>query len=174
MKRSRGIQLGAIALYLVFLLGSYAGGFAPGQQIGRHFLSFLTVMLQILPCVFILICLFEVWVKRETIERHLGEDCGIGGYLWALLLAGSTVGGVYVAFPVAAALHHKGAKLSVIFTYIGGAAICRAPMTLFEASFLGLKFTAIRLLISVPLLVGSSIILGRYLKTQNYRILQHD
>ncbi len=127
-------------------------------------------MFKILPCAFILIGLFEVWVRRETVEKHLGERSGIRGYIWAVLLAGTTVGGLYVAFPVAYSLYGKGAKLSVIFTYLGAAAICRVPMTIFEASFMGIKFTTIRLLVSLPLVIVTSILLGDYLTKRNYRI----
>ena len=127
-------------------------------------------MLKILPCAFILIGLFEVWVKRKTVETHLGEESGIRGYLWAVLLAGTTVGGLYVAFPIAYSLYGKGAKLSIIFTYIGASAICRVPMTIFEASFMGIKFSIIRLFVSIPLVIVGSMLLGNYLTTRKYKI----
>ncbi len=128
-------------------------------------------MLKILPVAFILIGLFEVWVKRETIEKHFGEKSGVRGYIWAILLSSMTVGGLYVAFPVAYSLYSKGAKLSVIFTYLGAAAICRIPMAIFEASFLGIKFTAIRWLVSIPLVIIASMLLGNYLTRRNYKIM---
>ena len=127
-------------------------------------------MLKILPGAFILVGLFEVWVKRETVERHLGEGSGFRGYLWVILLSGTTVGGLYLAFPVAYALYSKGAKLSVIFTYLGAAAICRIPMAIFEASFLGIKFTLIRWLVSLPLVIVMSILLGNYLTRRGYKV----
>ncbi|MFW6252251.1 MAG: hypothetical protein ACOC27_03340, partial [Halanaerobium sp.] len=49
----------------------------------------------------------------------------------------------------------------IIFSYIGTAAICRIPMTLFEASYVGVSFTAIRWGISIPLVIISSIILEK-------------
>ena len=81
------------------------------------------------------------------------------------------MGGLYVAFPVAYSLYSKGAKLGVIFTYIGASAICRVPLTIFEASFLGIKFTVIRLFVAIPLVVVSSMLLGAYLRKRNYRIV---
>ena len=129
-------------------------------------------MLKVLPCAFILIGLFEVWVKRETVEKHFGQEAGIRGYIWAVLLAGTTVGGLYVAFPLAYSLHSKGARLNVIFTYIGASAICRIPMAIFEVSFMGIKFTAIRLLVSLPLVIITSILLGDYLVKRNYRVTE--
>lgn len=170
MKRNDVIKIVCISGYILFLIISFTSGFNPGKEIGYNFASFSVYMLKILPGAFILIGLFEVWVKRETVERHLGEESGIRGYIWAILLASTTVGGLYVAFPVAYALYSKGAKLSVIFTYVGAAAICRIPMTIFEASFLGIKFTAIRLLVSLPLVILTSVLLGDYLTKRNYKI----
>ena len=172
MKRNNVIQIVGISCYVLFLIASWIFGFNPGKEIGYNFRDFSVDMLKILPCAFILIGLFEVWVKRETVEKHFGEESGIRGYLWAVLLAGTTVGGLYIAFPVAYALYSKGAKLSVIFTYIGASAICRVPMAIFEASFLGIKFTAIRLLVSLPLVIIASILLGNYLTKRNYKIME--
>jgi len=171
VKRNDIIKIAGISGYFLFLIISLMVGFNPGKEIGYNFGSFSLDMLKILPGAFLLIGLFEVWVKRETIEKHFGEASGVRGYIWAVLLAGITVGGLYVAFPVAYSLYGKGAKLSVIFTYMGAAAICRVPMTIFEASFLGIKFTVIRLLVSLPLVIVASILLGNYLTKRNYKIM---
>jgi len=170
MKRDDIIKIIGISGYLLFLVASFVFGFNPGKEIGYNFVSFSVDMLKLLPCAFILIGLFEVWVKRETVERHFGEESGIRGYIWALLLGGTTVGGLYVAFPVAYSLYSKGAKLSVILTYMGASGICRVPMTIFEASFMGIKFAMIRLMVSLPLVILTSIALGDYLVKRNYKI----
>ena len=172
MKRNKIVTIVSISVCIVFILFSFIIGFYPGEQIGINFITFSADMLKILPCAFVLIGLFEVWVKKETVEKHFGEGSGIMGYIWAVLLAGTTVGGLYVAFPVAYSLYGKGAKLSVIITYIGASAICRVPMTIFEASFMGIKFSAIRLLVSLPLVIISSILLGDYLVKRNYQIME--
>ena len=168
--RAAPIRLAGFAAYLLFIVASFVLGFRPGEQVGLNFLTFSVEMLKILPWAFLLIGLFEVWVKRETVERHFGEEAGIRGYLWAVLLAGTTVGGLYVALPVAHSLHGKGARLSVIFTYMGASAVCRVPMAMFEASFLGIKFTAIRLFVSLPLVILTSMGLGAYLTKRDYRM----
>jgi len=170
MKRNDIIKIVGLSCYALFLIVSWRFGFNPGREIGDNFVSFSVYMLKLLPCAFILIGLFEVWVKRETVEKHFGEASGIRGYIWGVLLASTTVGGLYVAFPVAYSLYRKGAKLSVIFTYVGAAAICRIPLAIFEASFLGIEFTAIRLFVSLPLVIITSILLGNYLTKRNYKI----
>ena len=172
MKRGNIIRIVGISCFALFLIVSWVFGFNPGKEISHSFASFSIDMLKILPCAFILIGLFLVWVKRETVEKHFGEQSGIRGYIWAVLLAGTVVGPLYIAFPVAYALHSKGAKLSVIFTYVGASAICRIPMTIFEVSFMGIKFTLIRLLVSLPLVIVTSILLGNYLTKRNYKIME--
>ncbi|MGB9629843.1 MAG: hypothetical protein ACPL6D_14400, partial [Thermodesulfobacteriota bacterium] len=61
---------------------------------------------------------------------------------------------------------------SIIFTYISASAICRVPMAIFESSFMGIKFTAIRFLVSLPLVIITSIWLGDYMEKRNYRIME--
>jgi len=170
MKRRSWMKLAVLAGYLAFIAVSALIDSPPGKEIGSNFIYFWADLIRILPFAFVLIGLFEVWVDRKKVERHLGEESGAKGYLWALVLSGITVGGVFVAFPVAYSLHRKGAALGVIFTYIGASAVCRIPMNLFELSFMGLKFTAVRLSVSLPLVVSSSVLLGRYLKKQNYTL----
>jgi len=170
--RNGFLKVSIFLIYLAFIIGSVIYKFNPGQQIGHNFLSFLIEMLKILPCAFILIGLFEVWVKKETVEKHLGDKSRFMAYVWSILLAGTTVGGLYVAFPVAYTLYHKGAKLSVIFTYIAASAICRIPMTIFEISFMGIEFTLVRLAVSIPLVIISSIWLGGYLEKIEFKMME--
>jgi uncharacterized membrane protein YraQ (UPF0718 family) len=170
MKRSSIVKLAGLVAYVVFIIISLWLDYSPGEEIVRNFASFSLDMLKIIPGAFILIGLFDVWVKKETVEKHLGEESGFRGYVWVILLAGATVGGLYVAFPVAYSMYSKGARLSVIFTYVGAAAVCRIPMTIFEASFLGISFSIIRLAVSLILVIISAMLFGNYLKKRNYKI----
>lgn len=162
------IKIGLYSLYTLFLLGSLIWHFAPGITIGKYFISFAWSMVKIVPIAFILIGLFEVWVKKETIENHLGERSTWKAYFWIILLSSTTVGGMYVAYPVAAALYRKGARLGVLFAYLTAAAVFRIPMTIFEASFLGIKFTLIRLLVTLPLLVISSELMQKLIEKKGW------
>jgi uncharacterized membrane protein YraQ (UPF0718 family) len=171
-RRKRIIQVALAVCFGVFIGASVLWDFVPGREMGRTFARTLWEMAKLLPPAFILIALFDVWVKRETVERHFGKGSGIRGYLWGILLAGMSVGGMYVAFPIAYSLHRKGASLSVIFAYVGFSGLCRIPMTAFEASFLGGTFTGVRLAVSMPLVVVSSLLMGRFLQRRGYRITE--
>jgi uncharacterized membrane protein YraQ (UPF0718 family) len=162
------------AVFLLFLGISFLTGFTPGLEIQKNFFDFTREMLLILPCAFVLIGLFEAWVKKETVEKHLGREAGFRSYVWALVLGGCTLGPMIVALPVSYTLYHKGAKLSVVFTYLGAAAICRIPMTIFEASFMGVAFTLVRYAVSLPLVVFSSMLLGNFLEKRNFKLRKED
>ncbi len=161
-----------VAAFAVFLGVSWFSGYKQGIQSGREFVDVITDMLLLLPCAFVLIALFEVWVKRETVERHLGSSKGVRGYFWAMVLGGMTVGGAFVAFPLAYTLHRKGASLPVIFCFLGFAGVCRIPMTIFEITFLGWKFTLVRLSSAIILLLISGIIIGSFLERRDYEITE--
>ncbi len=162
--------IGLGTLFAIFVLVSLAVGFAPGEEIGGHFMSFFIQMLKILPCVFVIIGLFEVWVKTETVERHMGHGSGLRSYVWAFLLAGGTVGGLHVGLPVADALYRKRARLGVVIAFLSFAGISRIPMTLFEASFLGWRFTAVRFAVSLPLVLVTSAAIGRWFERSGYEL----
>ncbi len=164
MKKKNAASWIFLAAFGLFALLSFLFDWNWGMEASRSFAGNFKQMAALLPCAFILIGLFEVWVKRETIEKHLGEGAGWKSYLWVILLGGLTLGPMLTALPVASALWKKGAALSVVITYLGAAAVCRIPMTIFEASFLGIPFTVIRYATALPLVVVSSLVLSRYLK----------
>ncbi len=152
------------AVYTLFVMSVALGStmdFPMGISIGMHFKSFAIELLKIMPPVFVLVGLFEVWVPRAVIEKHLGDARHFMAYIWVLLLAMTTIGGLFVAFPIAQSLEGKGASKPVVLTYLTGATIVRLPMTIFEATFLGLRFTAVRWTCALVLTLVSSFILSR-------------
>ncbi len=156
--------------FCLFVAVSMATGYVPGKEMGKTFAAFLWQMLKVLPCVFVLIGLFDVWIKRETVQKHLGRHGGLLSYVWSVLLAGTMIGGLHVALPVAQALYVKRARLTVILTFLSAAAICRVPMAVFEASFLGWRFTVVRLAVSLPLTVVFSAGLGAWFVRRGYEL----
>ena len=157
-------------LFLLFIGISFFLNFLPGKAVGDNFFSFTMEMVKVLPAVFILIGLFDVWVKRETIEKHLGDGGGVKSFLWVFLLAAPMAGGLLPALPVAYELHRKGARFTVVVTFLGAVGIARVPMVLFESAFLGWKFSIFRLIVSIPIVIFSSIAMGRYFDKKGYAL----
>ena len=106
-------------------------------------------MLSILPPVFILLGLLDVWVKRETMIKYMGEKSGIIGVLLAFLLGSAAAGPLYAAFPVAAVLLKKGSKFSNVLIMIGAWSTTKIPLLLFEASSMGIKFMITRFMLNI-------------------------
>lgn len=171
-KRNRNLMI--FALFLVFIGASFLFDFKLGQDIGNNFLVFAKTMVLILPPAFILIGLFDVWAKRETIEKSFGKQSGTMKYIFAFALATTTVGGTFVAFPLANSLYHKGADYKAIITYITAASLFMIPMSLIEASILGIKFTILRLGLSVPFIIISANILGYFFTKTDYQLPENN
>jgi len=128
-------------------------GFKPGVIIYSSFNQFLIEMVSFIPLLFILIGLFDVWFPKEMLEKHIGKESGIKGIILVILLAMLQAGPLYGAFPVAYILHKKGASVKNIFIYLGAFSSMKIPMLGIEMGYLGIKFTILRTLISLPLFI---------------------
>ncbi|MBN1776597.1 MAG: permease [Clostridiales bacterium] len=159
-----------LGLYLLFVAVSFIINFEPGKTIFDHFTLFVVDMFKLFPAAFILVGLFMVWVDRGVVERYFGEYSGFRGHLLAILLACTTLYPFVVVLPMASDLYKKGAKLEIVLTYLGASAICRIPMTIFEATFLGIPFTIIRYAVSLPLIIVSSIVIGKLMKKKQAKM----
>lgn len=107
-------------------------------------------MLSVIPPVFILLGLLDVWVERETMMKLMGDKSGFLGIIIAFFLGSAAAGPLYAAFPIAGVLLKKGCKLSNVLIFIGAWSTTKIPMLLFEASSIGWKFMLLRFLIDIP------------------------
>lgn len=107
-------------------------------------------MLSVIPPIFILLGLLDVWVQRETMIKFMGERSGIIGITIAFLLGSAAAGPLYAAFPVAGVLLKKGSKFSNVLIFIGAWSTTKIPLLLFETSAMGWKFMLARFLIDIP------------------------
>ena len=106
-------------------------------------------MLLVLPPIFILLGLLDVWVDRSVMMKYTGKGSGLKGVLIAFLLGSAAAGPLYAAFPVAGVMLKKGSSLFNLFIFIGAWSTTKIPMLTFEAANLGLPFTLIRLGLSI-------------------------
>jgi len=142
-----------IILFIIFSIASYFLGFRPGVVIYSNFNQFFIEMVSFIPFLFILIGLFDVWFPKEMLEKHIGKESGIKGIFLVILLAMLQAGPLYGAFPVAYILYKKGASVKNIFIYLGAFSSMKIPMLGIEMGYLGIKFTILRTLISLPLFI---------------------
>lgn len=148
-----------IVLFLMVLLLIF------NHQLGLKALgitaSSVKEMLLVIPPIFVLLGLLDVWVPRETMIKYMGEGSGIKGIILAIFIGSAAAGPLYGAFPIAAIFMKKGVKFMNILIFIGAWSTTKIPMFLFEMAALGNKFAVARLLIDIPGIIIIALILSR-------------
>lgn len=105
--------------------------------------SNLATMLGVIPPIFILIGLMDVWIPKETMIKYMGDHSGFVGLFFAFLLGSMAAGPLYAAFPIAGILLKKGARLAYVLFFLGTWTSAKIPLILFEVTSLGGKFTLV-------------------------------
>lgn len=116
-------------------------------------------MLKIVPPIFLLIGLLDLWVPRETMIKLMGEKSGVIGILIALFIGTMSAGPLIAAFPVAQVMLKKGARYSNVLFFLTVWASAKLPILFFQATALGLKYTIIsNVTLLVVYMIGTLII----------------
>lgn len=145
------------AFFLLLIAGVVAGLLLPelGKTALNNTLGSLKEMLSVLPPIFVLLGLLDVWVDRATMMKYTGKGSGIKGVLIAFLLGSAAAGPLYAAFPFAAVMLKKGSSLFNVLIFIGAWSTTKIPLLAFEASSMGVTFMLVRLglsLVGIPLI----------------------
>ena len=118
-------------------------------------------MLEILPAVFVIMGLVEVWVSRKTIMGIFGKGAGLKGRFASVLVGSFSAGPIYAAFPVCYTLLKKGSAVSNIVIILSAWAVVKTPMLIVEAQFMGLPFMFTRYIFTVPAIIMIGVITGK-------------
>lgn len=124
-------------------------------------------MLSIIPPIFVLLGLLDVWVKRETMVKYMGKGSGLVGILIAFFIGSAAAGPLYAAFPVAGVLLRKGSSVTNVYIMLGAWSTTKIPLLLFEASSMGLKFTGIRLGMSIIGITAIAVLMEKLLSQED-------
>lgn len=166
LKRYRAFLSAAILVGILTLINSEAGLKAWSISI-----SSFKEMLFVIPPVFLLLGLLDVWVPKETMIKYMGEGSGFKGILLSILLGSAAAGPLYGAFPISAVFMKKGVKFSNILIFIGAWSTTKIPMFLFEISSLGAKFAFTRLAIDIPGIILMSYVLSKSLSANQIKAI---
>ena len=136
-----------IGVALIFII---LGIFSPDTATRSTYVTweYFKEMVFILPPVFILMGLMEVWLPKDTIQKWLGNDSGFRGGVFSLALGTLPTGPLYVAFPLAASLLHKGASITNVVIFLGSWAALKIPQLMIEVKFLGWNFALLRFVLT--------------------------
>jgi len=159
-------------MFVIFLIASFYFNLSYGKSMGNNFWIFFKEMITFLPFMFILVGLFDVWFPREKVEKHIGKQSGIKGTVWVILLAMLQAGPLYGAFPVTYLLWKKGCSIKNIFIYLGAFSTLKIPMLTFEIGFLGLRFSLLRTVVTLPVFILIGKIMEMYLRDKKFEVKQ--
>ena len=156
--------------YIIFIIAAILIGvlFLINKDMGFKAVSTIKSsskeMILILPPIFILLGLMDVWVPRDTMVKFMGEGSGIIGGILSFIIGSAAAGPLYVVFPVAIAFMKKGVKFSNILILIGAWSTTKIPMLLFESTSLGLNFMLTRLAVNIPIILIMTFVMTKILK----------
>lgn len=117
MKRESWVrtEYGIGAGFGMFIVLAHLLGWTAGPDMARNFYDFSLKMIMLVLFIFVLIGILDDWVPKDAIQKHIGEDSGVKGIFYVVLLAFFQGGPLYVAFPVAHLLWKKGASVRNVF-----------------------------------------------------------
>jgi len=150
-----------LVIVLAVLIGVSLFNLEFGKSVTRITTMQLKEMLLVIPPIFILLGLLDVWVSKETMSRYMGEGSGLKGVLLAILIGSAAAGPLYGAFPVAAVFMKKGVAFRNVLIFIGAWSTTKIPMLLFEIASLGPRFALTRLLVDIPGIIIIAAVLSR-------------
>ena len=159
-----------IALFFLGALALFNFTYAT-EAVDTSLTSFKQLLL-VLPPIFIILGLLDVWVPKETMVKFMGKDAGILGVVLAFLLGSAAAGPLYGAFPIAAVLVKKGVPFKNVAIFIGAWSTTKIPMLMFELSALGPTFTITRLLINIPIIIIIANLLDKSVTEEDMRELE--
>ncbi len=130
--------------------------------------NFFIEMMLILPAVMVMLGLFEVWVPKNIVVKYIGKASGMKDILLSLTLGALPTGPLYIAFPMAAALIRKGAKISNIVIFLSAWACIKIPQEMVELQFLGLHFMLSRLILTVAFVIIMGLLIEMIMKWRHF------
>lgn len=128
---------------------------------------YIKEMLMIMPVIFVLTALLDTFVPKETIIKYLGREAKTKGVLLSFVLGSISAGPIYAAFPFCVMLHKKGATVKNIVIILSSWAVVKVPMLLNEAKFLGIKFMAVRWILTIIAILIFSYIADKLIKDKD-------
>ncbi len=124
----------------------------------------LLEMLGVIPPIFILLGLLDVWLKKETMIKYMGKGSGVKGLLLSFMIGATAAGPLYAAFPVAGVLLKKGTSIFNVLIFIGAWSTMKIPLLIFESTSLGYNFSIVRLILNIIGIPIIAFIINLFLK----------
>jgi len=133
----------------------------------KSFNRFIELSKQITPfliIVFIIMFLNFLFIKPATIKKHLGEQSGFMGYVYAIVAGIISVGSVYMWYPLLKDLRDSGMsnKLVAVFIYNRSVKLHLLPVMIL---YFGLGFTITLTIVSILFSLVIAFLIQKFVPT---------
>jgi len=165
-KQKRGFMRDWILLGMILIIAVVLLSIFPDRQgaVANTLWGYFIEMMLILPAVMVILGLFAVYASKETVIKYIGKTSGLKGIFLAIILGALPTGPLYIAFPMAAVLLKKGAKISNIIIFLSAWACIKIPQEMVELQFLGIQFMISRLILTIIFVVLMGLFIERIIK----------
>jgi uncharacterized membrane protein YraQ (UPF0718 family) len=114
-----------------------------------------------------------VFISDEIVVKYLGKASGVKGIGLSIFLGALPTGPLYVAFPMAATLIKKGARISNIIVFLSAWACIKLPQELVELQFLGFDFMVSRLILTIVFVIIMGVLIERIIEWSNKEMMKN-
>jgi uncharacterized membrane protein YraQ (UPF0718 family) len=134
---------------------------AYAEQAFSNFLAMLVRIIPILGVVFIIMFLTNLLITPERMEKHMGKESGLRGWIYSIFLGIIVSGPPYVLFPLLGDLKKQGMKneLLAAFLYNRNVKIPFLPVMVF---YFGLSYTIILSAYIILFSILNGLLVGRF------------
>ena len=150
-------MISSILIFLIigsFLL-AYNARSGQHQQGLSHSVSILRGVLPVVLVAFLLAGMIEALIPEAFVRHWLATEAGLRGVFFGTLGGAILAMGPYASFPIIASVNNAGAGLGTVIALITAWALFGLNKMPFEIGFFGLRFTVIRIVLSLPLCLGA-------------------
>lgn len=164
LKQLSGGMKFLIVVTLLYLI-SYLVSSSYVKESFQNFIILLTNVAPMITIVFVIMFIMNIFLKPEKINKHLGHDSGIKGWIYSIIAGILIPSPPYVVYPLLGDLKKSGMKTSLIvsFLYNRNLQVTFLPVMAF---YFGIPFTIVVSIYVFIFAIISGLILEKVINNQ--------
>lgn len=149
----------AVVTFGLMIIAFIQGGFV---LVGRGLIAGGQTFFNVIPLIMIAFLLagsVSTLISKEMVTKWLGEGAGWKGPLLGTLMGAMVPGGPFFFYPLMATLIVSGANVGTMISFVAAKTLWYIGRIPIEIAFVGVRITAIRVLITfaIPVLAGAAV-----------------
>lgn len=128
------------------------------------FYSVFCRVLPILPLIFGLIFLSNLFIKPDQVKKYLGEGSGLKGFLISIVGGIISTGPIYVWYPLLSDFKSKGMRVSLIAVFLCNRAI-KIPLLPLMIFYFGWQYVVVLSFFMISFSIFNGLLTERLLRT---------